>query len=159
MLLVRSLILHIRPNGIAPTSSTEVLGNMLFGWPLDSPQYHQPTPRTATSAGLLPMTRSNALVGRLIPALESVVRSQMSSGAHCYEGTPYYEPISEGSTSACGHRSSSCFSEPAAGGPTPNDFFQYSCAPGGSVCMRARNAVTFQMSCSLSALFQAGMPV
>jgi hypothetical protein len=96
MLLARSLILHIRSNGIAPTSSTEVLGNMLFGWPLDTPQYHRPTPPTATSVGLLPMTRSTALVGGLIPALESVVRSQMSSGAHCYEGPPGALSVGQG---------------------------------------------------------------
>src|SRR5271163_283204 len=47
---------------------------------------------------------------------------------------------------AVGDYLSSSFSEPVATGPTPNDFLQYSCTPGGSFCIRDRNAVTFQMS-------------
>src|ERR1700727_158042 len=56
-----------------------------------------------------------------------VSRPQPPTGGRCpYTGgrCPYYEHRCEGSTSACGHRSSSRFSEPAGDGPTPNDFFQ-----------------------------------
>jgi hypothetical protein len=55
-----------------------------------------------------------------------VSRPQPPKGGRC----PYYEHISEGSISACGHRLSSPCSEPAAGGPTPNDCSSSAAHPG-----------------------------
>jgi hypothetical protein len=74
--------------------------------------------------------RTGALVERLrlrkgVPG-RRVSRPQPPKGGRC----PYYEHISEGSISACGHRLSSSFSEPAAGRPTPNDCSSSAAHPG-----------------------------
>ena len=96
----------------------------LIPWAPQNPRSFRP--RRKYAAGKPSLSRALlTLVEERGPG-RRVSRPQPPKGGRC----PYYEHISEGSISACGHRLSSPFSEPAAGGPNPNDCSTSAAHPG-----------------------------
>jgi hypothetical protein len=99
----------------------------LIPWAPQNPRSFRPRGSTPL-ASLRARGPSSPWLRKGVPVDESAAlsRPQPPKGGRC----PYYEHISEGSISACGHRLSSPCSEPAAGGPTPTDCSSSAAHPG-----------------------------